>query len=95
MRQACVTSTRKRQGGFSAGRKLIGTGWNMFNTVLSPGDFIGDGKSDILARTATGRMYLYSGNAKEGFATVGTAIGTGWNAFNAVISSGDLTGLES
>ena len=79
-------------GGFATRAKIIGTGWNMFDTLISPGDFTGDAKNDILARTPAGTVYLYPGNGNGGFATAGKVIGTGWNGFNTIISSGDLTG---
>ena len=79
-------------GGFATGPKIIGSGWNRFNTLTSPGDFTGDGKNDILARTPAGNLYLYPGNGKGGFATGPKIIGSGWNTFSAVISCGDLTG---
>jgi hypothetical protein len=80
------------KGGFAAGGKVIGTGWSMFNTLVSPGDFTGDGKADVIGRTPAGKLYLYPGNGKGGFAAGGKVIGTGWNMFNTLISPGDLTG---
>ncbi|MGO4604414.1 FG-GAP-like repeat-containing protein [Terrabacter sp. 2YAF2] len=79
-------------GGFSGGGVQIGTGWGMFNTVLSPGDFDGDGNSDLLGRTPRGDLYLYRGNGAGGFIGGGVRIGTGWNMFNTVISAGDFAG---
>ena len=69
----------------------IGTGWNMFNMLLSPGDFTGDGQADVIGRTPAGKLYLYPGNGKGGFAAGGKVIGTGWNMFNTLLSPGDLT----
>ena len=42
-------------GGFAAPGKVIGSGWQMFNTITSPGDFTGDGKTDLIARTPAGQ----------------------------------------
>ncbi len=80
------------KGGFATGAKVIGVGWNKFNTILSPGDFSGDGKADILARTPAGNLYLYPGNGKGGFAGAGKIIGVGWNKFNTILSPGDFSG---
>jgi len=56
------------KGGFADGGKVIGTGWNMFNTLISPGDLTDDRKSDLLGRRPDGRTYLYAGNGKGGYA---------------------------
>ena len=39
----------------------IGVGFNVFDTILAPGDFDGDGYPDLLARSPDGSMWLYSG----------------------------------
>src|SRR6478609_3048958 len=80
------------RGGFSGGGAQIGAGWNIFNTVFSPGDFTGDGNPDLLARTPAGALYLYRGNGAGGFSGGGVRIGAGWNIFNTVFSPGDFTG---
>src|SRR5664280_934913 len=68
-------------GGFTGGSTRIGSGWNVFAKVFSPGDFTGDGKADLLAETSTGDLYLYHGNGLGGFAGGSTKIGSGWNIF--------------
>ena len=78
-------------GGFAAPGKVIGSGWQMFNTITSPGDFTGDGKTDLIARTPAGKLYLYAGNGTGGFAAPAKVIGNGWQMFNTVIGAGDLT----
>ncbi|MGW1545279.1 FlgD immunoglobulin-like domain containing protein, partial [Streptomyces sp. NPDC002309] len=38
----------------------LGTGWNQYNVLTSPGDISGDGRADLIARQATtGDIYLY------------------------------------
>lgn len=37
----------------------IGTGWNGFASITSPGDVNGDGRSELVGRRATGETYLY------------------------------------
>jgi len=78
------------QGGFGPTRQ-IGAGWNIFSTVFSPGDFTGDGKADLLARTRSGYLYLYPGNGSGGFQPR-RLIGRGWNIFSAIVSAGDFNG---
>ena len=63
----------------------------MFNTVFSPGDFTGDGKADLIARTPPA-LFLYRGNGAGGFTGGGVRIGAGWNMFNTVFSPCDFTG---
>ena len=50
-------------------RPQVGTGWNMFNAIVGPGDFNGDGSPDLLAReTSNGVLWLYPGNGRGGLA---------------------------
>lgn len=71
----------------------IGSSWDAMDKVVAPGDFNGDGKSDVIGITTDGTMRLYPGNGAGGWANAGgTAIGTGWNAFTFVFSPGDFNG---
>ncbi|MBT2516502.1 FG-GAP-like repeat-containing protein [Agromyces sp. ISL-38] len=81
-------------GGWAdAGGTVIGTGWNMFTMVFSPGDFTGDGRVDIIGVRPDGTMSLYSGNGSGGWGSpTGQVIGSGWGQFTKVLSPGDFTG---
>jgi RHS repeat-associated protein len=80
-------------GGFSAGGTTIGAGWAAFTSVVTPGDFTGDGKPDLLAIATDGSLHVYAGNGTGGFAAVtGGAISTGWAGFQSVLGAGDFTG---
>jgi hypothetical protein len=47
--------------------------------LTSGGDFSGDGKPDVLARTTDGALMLYRGNGAGGWITgAGERIGAGW-----------------
>jgi hypothetical protein len=74
--------------------QLIGTGWNMFNTVLTPGTWTGDGHQALIGRTSTGGLYLYESDGQGGWLNngIGIKIGTGWNIFNTFMSPGDFNG---
>lgn len=79
-----------------AGNKLgapvrIGTGWNIFNTVLGDGDFNGDGRADLIARSSDGALWLYPGNGTGGF-QARKQIGSGWSIFKRIIAAGDFDG---
>ena len=66
-------------------RRLVGSkGWEAFTAVTSPGDFDGDGKADVLARTSSGLLYLYPGNGTGGWKTR-RAVGNGWQVFSQLL----------
>jgi hypothetical protein len=79
-------------GGFARGATRIGTGWQGFTAILTPGDFSGDGKPDLIARGATGDLYLYRGNGAGGFYSGSSKIGTGWQGFDALFALRDFSG---
>lgn len=65
-------------GGFAGSAAKIGSGWGVFTMVFSPGDFTGDGRTDVMGVTGGGDLYLYRGNGFGRFTGSGTRIGTGW-----------------
>ncbi|MFJ7155936.1 FG-GAP repeat domain-containing protein [Streptomyces sp. NPDC101118] len=71
----------------------VGSGWGTYNKLVGGGDFTGDGRPDLIARTSGGTLYLYpgTGNASAPFGSRVT-VGTGWNTYNQIASPGDLTG---
>jgi hypothetical protein len=71
----------------------IGNGWNIFDTILTPGPWLGDGRQALIGRTPAGQLRLYQSNGLGGWVNgSGTQIGTGWNAFTRFMSPGDLNG---
>jgi hypothetical protein len=73
-------------------RYKVGSGWNIYNQIAGNGDLSGDGRNDLVARDAAGVLWLYkgTGNYKTPFATR-TKIGAGWNTYNQLVSTGDIT----
>ncbi|WP_457972925.1 FG-GAP-like repeat-containing protein [Arthrobacter sp. D1-17] len=65
-------------GGFLP-RTRVGGGWNVMTAVVSPGDFNGDRRPDLLARDRAGVLWLYPGNGAGGFLPR-VQVGPGWNA---------------
>ncbi|NJP45467.1 choice-of-anchor D domain-containing protein [Actinacidiphila epipremni] len=76
-----------------AARTTIGPGWNQYANLVGTGDLTGDGKPDLVARDASGTLWLYqgTGSAAAPFAAR-TTIGPGWNMFTALAATGDVTG---
>ena len=62
----------------------IGSGWNSFVDVFSPGDFDGKAGPDVLARATDGRLYLYPGTGAGQLATP-VQIDSGWQTFRAIL----------
>ncbi|MGW2512999.1 FG-GAP repeat domain-containing protein [Streptomyces scopuliridis] len=84
--------------GMLLARIRIGTsGWNGMDVLTGRGDYTGDGKSDLIARSTTGTLYIYPGT---GNATADAAlgarltVGTGWGTatYKTLVSAGDSNG---
>jgi hypothetical protein len=71
----------------------IGSGWGVFNTILTPGSWLGDGHQSLIGRKANGELWLYNSNGSGGWTNPsGTKIGSGWNIFPTFLSNGDWNG---
>jgi V8-like Glu-specific endopeptidase len=71
----------------------IGNGWQAFNTIITPGEWLGDGKQALIGRTPTGDLRLYQSNGAGGWVNgMGVKIGNGWQSFNIFMSPGDFNG---
>ncbi len=82
------------QGGWETGSGIpIGSSWTAFSTVVAPGDFSGDGRSDLIGILPDGSMRMYTGNGAGGWENPGgVQIGAGWTGLRTVFSPGDFTG---
>ncbi|MBD0741739.1 VCBS repeat-containing protein [Streptomyces sp. CBMA152] len=69
----------------------VGGGWNIYNTLLSPGNLGGAGAGDLLGRDSSGTLYLYLGYG-NGKMTSRYTVGGGWGQYTALAGNGDLTG---
>ncbi len=74
-------------------RIKVATGWNTYSEIAGNGDLTGDGRNDVVARDKAGVLWLYkgTGNQKAPFAKR-TEIGSGWNQYNRLVSTGDISG---
>ncbi|MBT2408721.1 MULTISPECIES: VCBS repeat-containing protein [unclassified Streptomyces] len=70
----------------------VSTTWN-YNLMVGPGDLTGDGKGDLLSRDSAGVLWLHPGDGAV-YTKLGARIkvGTGWNAYNALVGAGDYSG---
>ncbi|HEV7147159.1 MAG TPA: FG-GAP-like repeat-containing protein [Pedococcus sp.] len=75
---------------FAGTRVRIGSGWNVFNTVLAAGDLNGDNRADLLARDAQGNLWRYDGLG-GGYFAGRVRVGTGWNGY-LMLAPGDFNG---
>ncbi|MFG3286751.1 FG-GAP repeat domain-containing protein [Streptomyces sp. NPDC048111] len=83
-------------GGPQAGAqayKRLSSGWNMYDAVVAAGDLTGDGKNDVLARTATGDVYLFpgTGNVDSPFGER-TKVATAWDDYDQIVGVADADG---
>ncbi|MGP9022976.1 FG-GAP repeat domain-containing protein [Streptomyces sp. BR1] len=74
-------------------RTKIGGGWGQYTEIAGQGDLNGDGLTDIVARDKDGVLWLYTGTGDRNDPfNRRTKIGGGWNAYNRILSVGDLDG---
>lgn len=69
----------------------VGSGWAGFTAVLAASDMNEDGFPDVVARDASGYLWLYPGNGSSGWKSR-VQIGTGWKPFTAIFGVGDFDG---
>ncbi|WP_030903099.1 N-acetylmuramoyl-L-alanine amidase [Streptomyces sp. NRRL F-5126] len=75
------------------GRIEVGGGWNMFNGIWGVRDWTGDGRADLIGRDASGTLWLYQGTGTPTRPFLPRQkIGTGWDTYNMMTSTGDITG---
>ncbi len=73
-------------------RTSLGTGWNQYNLLTSPGDISGDGRPDLIARKAsTGEVFLYKGTS-AGKLSARVRIATNWSGYKRIVGVGDFNG---
>ncbi|MFC8275692.1 FG-GAP repeat domain-containing protein [Streptomyces sp. NPDC057271] len=73
-------------------RVKIGGGWSIYNQLAAGDDLNGDGRADLLARDASGMLWLYKGTGKATAPYAArTKVGGGWNIYNQLVVTGDLT----
>lgn len=70
----------------------LGTGWNQYDVLTSPGDISGDGRADLIARkSSTGDVYLYKATSTGKF-SARVKIASKWTGYKKIVGAGDLNG---
>ncbi|MGW3102900.1 FG-GAP repeat domain-containing protein [Streptomyces sp. NPDC001100] len=71
----------------------LGTsGWNQYDVLTAPGDISGDGRPDLIARSAsTGTVYLYKGTS-AGKLSARVKLYADWKTYKKVVGVGDVNG---
>ncbi|MFE5947698.1 FG-GAP repeat domain-containing protein [Streptomyces sp. NPDC056480] len=70
---------------------VVGRGWNIYTTVLSPGTIGGAQQADLLGVDKSGVLWSYLSYA-NGTLTPRVRVGGGWNAYTQIAGQGDLSG---
>jgi hypothetical protein len=78
-------------GWLSPAAAEVGSGWNGMTALVSPGDFDGDGRNDVLARDSAGALWLYPGNGSSGW-DQRRQVGSGWNGMSTLVAGHDFAG---
>mgnify|MGYP001043091800 CR=1 FL=1 len=78
-------------GGFISPYPTINSGWHIFSTVLAPGDFDGNGTSDLIGVLPDGTLRFYP-TTTGGTLGSYTSIGTGFSVYSKILGTGDVSG---
>ncbi|MGW2593270.1 FG-GAP repeat domain-containing protein [Streptomyces sp. NPDC001515] len=76
---------------FQAYTKQVGKGWNIYTTVLSPGNLGGAPEADLIGLDKAGVLWGYLGYP-DGTVTTRRRIGGGWGQYTQLAGQADLTG---
>ncbi|MGA5067104.1 FG-GAP repeat domain-containing protein [Streptomyces exfoliatus] len=68
----------------------LGTGWDIYDALLSPGNVAGAAHSDIVARDTNGVLWLHQGTGRALAPRV--RVGGGWQIYNKITGGSDLNG---
>jgi hypothetical protein len=74
---------------FGAFPREIGTGWNVFDKIFSPGDFNEDGFPDVMARKPSGELWMYPTDGQSWWKPA-SVVGVGWQGMTELIAPGDF-----
>ncbi|WP_448320533.1 FG-GAP-like repeat-containing protein [Streptomyces sp. CO7] len=70
----------------------LGTGWDQYNVLTSPGDISGDGRPDLITRnSSTGAVHLHKGTS-SGTLAARVKLSSDWSVYKKIVGVGDLNG---
>ncbi|MET9931529.1 MULTISPECIES: hypothetical protein [unclassified Streptomyces] len=69
---------------------LLGTGWNTYTLVASPGDVAGSAAHDVVGRDRDGVLWLHRGEGQKLLPR--TKVGGGWQIYDKLVGGSDLNG---
>lgn len=70
----------------------VASGWQGVTAIEGVGDFNSDGLPELLARTSSGAIDLYSVNNTTAPLGPAVQIATGWSGMTAIVGAGDFNG---
>ncbi|MGA5197310.1 FG-GAP repeat domain-containing protein [Streptomyces exfoliatus] len=68
----------------------LGTGWEIYDRIVSPGDVAGSAHSDIVARDMSGVLWLHQGSGHALSPRV--RVGGGWQVYRQITGGSDMDG---
>ncbi|MGW4748875.1 FG-GAP repeat domain-containing protein [Streptomyces sp. NPDC004290] len=73
--------------------KVVGSGWDAYDRIVTPGNIGGTEHSDLIARDKAGVLWSYAGTGRSTspFATR-TKVGGGWGGYDQLTAGSDLNG---
>lgn len=85
------------QQGYLPSVRIGRAGWDTFSTVVGPGDFNGDGKSDLVGVRTDGSLWFYAGTGtasgtSEGYLRAVRIGRAGWTTYTTLVGPGDFNG---
>ncbi|MFI1170155.1 hypothetical protein [Streptomyces melanogenes] len=69
---------------------VLGTGWNTYTLMASPGNVAGSASDDVVGRDRDGVLWLHQSDHQKLLPR--TKIGGGWNVYNQITGGSDLNG---
>ncbi|OAR22181.1 hypothetical protein A8W25_29460 [Streptomyces sp. ERV7] len=69
---------------------VLGTGWNTYTLMASPGNLAGSAADDVVGRDRDGVLWLHQGDQQKVLPR--TKIGGGWNIYDQITGGSDLNG---
>ncbi|MFK8906138.1 hypothetical protein [Streptomyces sp. YS-3] len=69
---------------------VLGTGWDSYTLMASPGNLAGSAADDVVGRDRDGVLWLHQGDKQKLLPR--TKIGGGWNVYTQITGGSDLNG---